>query len=87
MHYVYILRGEESDKHYTGMTHDLQRRLREHRLKLSPVTRSWGKLSLVWYGAFTHKTDAAAFEKYLKSGSGREYARRHGFYSGVCDIP
>jgi hypothetical protein len=32
---------------------------------------------LITYTAFDDREKAAAFEKYLKSGSGREFSRRH----------
>jgi predicted GIY-YIG superfamily endonuclease len=63
--------------HYTGITRDLDRRLLEHKRGACPHTsdnRPWRIETAI---AFASETKARAFEKYLKSGSGREFARRH----------
>ena len=75
--YVYILVSEANQTiHYTGITRDLEQRLLEHnpgkcrhtaqhrpsRIETAVTFRSEGK---------------GVFERYLKSGSGREFARRH----------
>ncbi len=77
-HYVYILVSDaDPDIHYTGITQDLENRLRKHNKGDSPHTsknRPWHIETAV---AFSSKEKALAFEKYLKSGSGREFARRH----------
>ena len=76
--YVYIL---ESERHpetfYTGLAGDLRDRLRRHNAGQVPHTaksRPWRLRSAI---AFRDRTRAAAFERYLKSGSGRSFAKRH----------
>jgi predicted GIY-YIG superfamily endonuclease len=78
MKYVYLLRsnGYPSER-YVGMTDDLNRRVLEHNAGGSPHTakhRPWKAVVVV---RFDDDTKAAAFEKYLKSGSGRTFAKRH----------
>lgn len=77
-YYVYILVSEHNpDMHYTGLTQDLETRLKKHNKGDCSYTskhRPWVIESAV---AFRDKEKAAAFEKYLKSGSGREFSRRH----------
>lgn len=77
-HYVYILVSEsDPDRHYVGSTSDLNSRLAAHNAgKVSHTSKHkpWRVESAV---AFRNKTKAIAFERYLKSGSGREFARRH----------
>jgi len=77
-YYVYQLRSHADPSHsYTGFTRDLAQRLMEHnegKLPNSARYRPWGIASA---HAFPDKAKALAFEKYLKSGSGREFARRH----------
>jgi len=80
MYYVYLLQGCGGRKIYVGLTDDLSKRISEHRNGKSRVTRSWLPIKLIWYCVFLDKHAAAAFEQYLKSGSGREFARRHRFY-------
>jgi predicted GIY-YIG superfamily endonuclease len=76
--YVYILASDSNEGiHYTGVTRDLKQRLLEHNQGKCPNTarhRPWRIEAAV---AFRSQAKARAFEKYLKSGSGREFARRH----------
>ena len=76
--YVYILVSQAKETiHYTGITRDLERRLLEHNRGACPHTlqhRPWRIETAI---AFKSESKARAFEKYLKSGSGREFARRH----------
>lgn len=77
-HYVYILVSEsDPDRHYIGSTANLNARLSAHNAgRLAHTTRHkpWRIETAI---AFREKQKAAAFERYLKSGSGREFARRH----------
>jgi predicted GIY-YIG superfamily endonuclease len=78
MHYVYLLRSaSHPDQQYVGYTADLKRRLSEHNDGRSPHTRKFAPWDLTAYFAFADENTALAFEKYLKSGSGRAFARRH----------
>jgi putative endonuclease len=76
--YVYILASDSNEgTHYTGVTRDLKQRLLEHNQGKCPNTawhRPWRIETAV---AFRSQAKARAFEKYLKSGSGREFALRH----------
>jgi len=77
-HYVYILVSEsDPNRHYVGSTSDLSARLAAHNAgKVSHTSKHkpWRVETAV---AFRNKTKVTAFERYLKSGSGREFARRH----------
>jgi predicted GIY-YIG superfamily endonuclease len=78
MHYVYILQSEASpDEWYTGATDDLRQRLDLHNEGRSPHTAKHRPWQLVTYVAFREAATAYAFEKYLKSGSGRAFATKH----------
>lgn len=76
--YVYVLVSEENEAiHYTGITRHLQARLIKHNQGRSIPTakhRPWRIQTAI---AFESEAKAHAFEKYLKTGSGREFARRH----------
>jgi len=77
-YYVYILQSEkDSTKHYTGHTENLQTRLFKHNEGGCPHTAKFKPWIIQNYFAFRSKEKALAFEKYLKSGSGREFASRH----------
>ncbi|HEV2064147.1 MAG TPA: GIY-YIG nuclease family protein [Thermoanaerobaculia bacterium] len=78
MKYVYILRsGSRQRRTYVGMTGDFERRLREHKSDSSPYTSGGGPWSPVVVLKFEDDCRAECFEEYLKSGSGRAFARRH----------
>ena len=75
MWYVYILKC--SDGHpYTGCTSDLKERMQRHRNGQVESTKSRLPVTLVTYIGFSDKYKAFYFEKYLKSGSGRAFARK-----------
>jgi putative endonuclease len=78
MHYVYLLRSESHpNEQYIGLTGDLRQRLRDHNNRHSPHTAKFRPWILKAYFAFADRKTAIAFEKYLKSGSGRAFGRRH----------
>ncbi|MCX6737473.1 MAG: GIY-YIG nuclease family protein [Candidatus Parcubacteria bacterium] len=77
MYFVYILRSEKDNKHYTGITNDLRRRLKEHneRNGSTPSTKNRGPFELVYYEIVENRKIAREREKYFKSGIGREYIK------------
>lgn len=78
MHYVYILQSEpEPARWYTGLTSDLRTRMTEHNSGRSPHTSKYMPWRLITYVAVSERTKAAAFEAYLKTGSGRAFANGH----------
>ena len=77
MYYVYLIRSiNYSDQKYIGCTEDLEKRLSNHNCGTTPHTAKYVPWELVIFVAFIDKDKAVAFEKYLKSGSGREFARK-----------
>ncbi|MFN2477431.1 MAG: GIY-YIG nuclease family protein [Chthoniobacterales bacterium] len=78
MHYVYLLQSEvDARQRYVGSTKDLKLRLKQHNAGESPHTAKSKPWKLHAYFGFVDERLAAEFEQYLKSGSGREFARRH----------
>lgn len=75
--YVYILESlTEAGGFYVGLTGSLADRLAKHNAGEVPHTvklRPWRIKTAV---AFRDRTKAAVFEKYLKSPSGRAFARK-----------
>ena len=76
MHYVYVLKCADG-RPYTGCTEDLKDRLHRHNNGHVPATEQYRPVKLVAYTAFENKYKAFAHEKYLKSGSGRAFIKRH----------
>lgn len=76
--FVYILRSDvDPDRHYTGITSDVQGRLYWHNNGPNGVTVHHRPWSLVVSLAFADARAAGRFERYLKTGSGRAFAKRH----------
>lgn len=77
MHYVYILRSKsDPDRYYVGLTSDLRARLKRHNGGEVPHTSKFTPWELKTYIAFSDEQQAIAFEKYLKSASGRAFAKK-----------
>jgi putative endonuclease len=74
--YVYILRSVRFGKHYVGFTEDLKGRLKNHNAGLTAHTAKFCPWELKTAIAFTEKTRALDFERYLKSASGRAFAKK-----------
>jgi putative endonuclease len=76
--YVYVLvSGMDETIHYTGVTQDLTIRLKEHNQGTCTHTKKYRPWRIETSIAFRSEAKAKAFEKYLKTGSGREFSRRH----------
>jgi predicted GIY-YIG superfamily endonuclease len=86
VHYVYLLESQSHPgQHYTGLTDDLRARLAQHNAAQVTHTSKFRPWRLVTYLAFSTRAQAAQFERYLKSGSGRAFAhRRSAFRSSAA---
>jgi len=77
-HYVYILVSDhDPTRHYTGLTADLHARLAAHnagQVSHTAKFRPWRFETVI---AFQSKDKAVAFERYLKSRSGRAFSAKH----------
>lgn len=75
MYYIYSLKCK--DGYYVGCTDDLKDRLKRHQKGQVPATADRLPAKLDFYIAISNKYKAFEFEKYLKSGSGRAFIKRH----------
>ena len=76
--FVYILRSDsDPSRHYVGRTTDVDQRLEWHNAGPCGYTIEHRPWSVVVSVEFPDESAAARFEKYLKSGSGRAFAKRH----------
>ncbi len=71
-HYVYVLYSASLQKLYRGVTQDWLKRIEHHNLGLDKWTKRGVPWKLIYYEAYTNKSDAYKREKFLKSGRGRE---------------
>jgi predicted GIY-YIG superfamily endonuclease len=76
--FVYVLRSAADPAHYyVGVTSDVGHRLEWHNHGPCGHTVDHRPWSLVVVVEFPTEEQALRFERYLKSGSGRAFARRH----------
>ena len=76
--FVYVLRSEsDPSRHYVGRTANVDERLAWHNAGPCGYTLQHRPWSVVVSAEFPNERAAAHFEKYLKSGSGRAFAKRH----------
>lgn len=76
MKYVYILETLDLAHFYVGITDDLRARLTKHNAGDVPHTSKFKPWRVKTYVAFSDERQAFEFEKYLKSGSGRAFAKK-----------
>jgi predicted GIY-YIG superfamily endonuclease len=75
--YVYILESLDGEHFYVGVTDDVPARLLKHNAGEVSHTSKYRPWRLKTYIAFSSEERAFAFEKYLKSGSGRAFTKKH----------
>lgn len=77
MHYVYLIQSINfPEQKYIGHTKNLKVRLETHNSGGSVYTKLHRPWKLILCLAFQDKLKATAFEKYLKSGAGRAFAKK-----------
>ena len=75
MYYVYSLKCKNG--FYIGYTDNIEERLERHSKGHVPATKDRLPINLEFYLAIPDKYKAFKFEKYLKSGSGRAFIKKH----------
>lgn len=75
MKYVYILQSFDGNHFYIGISDDLVARLSKHNAGAVTHTAKFAPWRIKTYIAFAEQSRAIAFERYLKSGSGRAFAK------------
>ena len=72
---VYILFSENYQKHYTGFTTDLEQRLLSHTQLRKDWTAKYRPWKLIYTKEFGNKNEALSYEKWLKTGIGRDFIK------------
>ena len=76
-HYVYILQSEKEPEHfYMGISEDLHARLKKHNAGEVSHTSQFQPWKIKTAVAFTNPERASDFERYLKTSSGRAFAKK-----------
>jgi predicted GIY-YIG superfamily endonuclease len=75
---VYVLKNTDPvPRFYVGLTSDVRKRVDDHNAGRCSHTARHRPWQLHVVIEFQDEQRAVRFERYLKSGSGREFARRH----------
>jgi putative endonuclease len=72
---VYVIQSQKDGRLYKGLTQDVELRLKEHNSGKNFSTKPYTPWLLVYSKSFTSLAEARKYEKYLKSGIGREYLK------------
>ncbi len=72
---VYALYSEKYNKHYYGYTSDLSARFLSHNELGTDWTAKYRPWKIIYTREFSTKQEAIAHERWLKSGSGREFIK------------
>ena len=75
MYYVYSLSCKNG--FYVGCTENLKERFERHENGYVPATKNRLPIKLDFYVCIRDKYKAFELEKYLKSGSGRAFVKKH----------
>jgi predicted GIY-YIG superfamily endonuclease len=77
-HYVYIITSKSSlNRFYVGQTDNIEERIKKHNSGNVPHTSKYIPWEYETVIAFKSKSKAIAFEKYLKTHSGRAFSEKH----------
>ena len=76
MFFVYIIYSKKVSKKYIGQTEDLSLRLEQHNSDyFQSYTNNKGPWELIHSECYATRSEALLREKYLKSGSGRDWIK------------
>jgi len=70
---VYILYSQKFNKHYVGFTSNIELRLKSHNEFGKGWTSRYRPWQLFFSREFSKKSEAMAYEKWLKTGAGRDF--------------
>ena len=74
--YTYILFSDKTQKFYIGSCENMDSRLARHNTGATPSTKSGRPWTVVYFELFPSKTEALAWEKYIKSMKSKYYIQK-----------
>lgn len=76
-YYVYVLESLVDKSWYIGFTPNIpELRLEKHNVLQVTYSKRKAPWKIIYYEAYTHRSDATGREKFLKSGSGHRFIRK-----------
>jgi putative endonuclease len=73
--WVYAIQSEKDDRIYVGLSSDVARRLKQHNEGKTKSTKGYTPWKLIYSEKVGQRQEARNREKYLKSGSGKEFLK------------
>ena len=77
MFFVYVLYSDGFDKHYVGLSENVDKRLKEHNEGQNKSTKPYIPWRVVHLEEYKTRNEARTREKYLKSASGRRWRKKN----------
>ncbi|RLD21238.1 MAG: GIY-YIG nuclease family protein [Bacteroidetes bacterium] len=81
--YVYVLKSKLHWRFYVGMSKDVSNRIKEHNAGRTRSTKGYRPWQLFFTEEYETVGQARTREKYLKSGSGKEYIKARWSHSSA----
>ena len=75
MYFVYIIKSLHRNYIYVGLTNNHERRIQQHQKGKERTTAPYHPFKIVNIEQYHTRVDARKREKYLKSGSGKEWIK------------
>jgi len=75
MHYVYVLKSLYRNYRYVGMCTTLDKRIKQHQFGQEKTTAPYRPFKVLFSEEHSNRVDARKREKYLKSGTGKEWIK------------
>jgi putative endonuclease len=85
MHYLYILKSEETGKYYIGESCDVEKRLEKHTSGKTSYGKRNNKVKLVFKKTLGNRSEAKKLESFLKRQKSRKFIDK--FIDGKINIP
>jgi len=75
IYYIYAIKSSVYNRIYVGFTANLEKRIKEHNQGKTKSTKGFTPWYLIYYETTETRIEARKREKYLKSGSGKEFLK------------
>ncbi|MBW6479417.1 MAG: GIY-YIG nuclease family protein [Bacteroidales bacterium] len=76
-YFVYVIQSKIDQRLYKGLAKDISKRIKEHNSGKNFSTKPYIPWILVYSKEFDDLSEARKWEKFLKSGSGREFLKSY----------
>jgi len=75
MYFTYVLKSNQRNYFYVGMTNNPEKRISTHNKGYNKTTKPYLPFEIILIENYPDRISARKREKYLKSGSGKEYIK------------